>query len=185
MRLKFLLGIIVILTVINSCKDKNKIVSFNLETNDAVFFIPLSDSLLTDTVLGNEGISLQSEDFKFSKYEKFNINNVIPAELEDVEAFKLIMTLDSGISSLNFMKDLKIFIGNGTGKDVELISIEFPGQIDTLGMLMTATTDEWLNVMRKDKYYFRSDFTQTGAVPDSIALRYKMGFRLKGNPLKD
>jgi len=66
-----------------------------------------------------------------------------------------------------------------------MISIEFPGQIDTLGMLMTATTDEWLNVMRKDKYYFRSDFTQTGAVPDSIALRYKMGFRLKGNPLKD
>jgi hypothetical protein len=185
MRLKIFFGILVVLFALQSCKDKNKIVSFNLETNDPVFFIPLGDSLLTDTILGNEGISLQSEDFKFSSYEKFKSNTVIPAELEDVEAYNLILTLDSGISNLSFMKDLKVFIGNGTGKDIELISVDFPGQIDTLGLLMRPTTDEWLNIMRKDKYYFRSDFTQVSAIPDSVALRYKMSFRLKGNPTKD
>jgi hypothetical protein len=185
MRLKVFFGILVVLAFTSSCSDKNKIVSFNLDTNNPVFFIPLGDSLLTDTILGNEGISLQSEDFKFSSYDKFETNKVTPAELEDVEAFKLILTVDSGASNLNFMKDLKIYIGNGTGKDIELVSVDFPGQIDTLGVQMRLTGDEWLNIMRKDKYYFRSDFTQIGALPDSVALRYKMGFRLKGNPSKD
>lgn len=185
MRLKILFGVLVVLFALQSCKDKNKIVSFNLETNNPVFFIPLGDSLLTDTILGNEGVSMQSEDFKFSSYEKFKTNKVIPAELEGVEAYNLILTIDSGISNLSFMKDLKVYIGNGTGKDVELISIDFPGQGDTLGTLMRATSDEWLNIMRKDKFYFRSDFTQISAVPDSVALRYKMSFRLKGNPTKD
>ena len=185
MTLKNLFGIILLMAFISSCEDKNKIISFNLDTNDPVFFIPLGDSLLTDTILGNEGISLQSEDFKFSSYKKFETNKVIPAELEDVEGFNLILTLDSGISNLNFMKDLKVFIGNGTGKDLELISVDFPGQIDTLGVSMKPNTEEWLNIMRKDKYYFRSDFTQIGALPDTVALRYKMSFRLKGNPIKD
>jgi hypothetical protein len=185
MKLKIFFGTLVVLFALQSCTDKNKIVSFNLETNNPVFFIPLGDSLLADTILGNEGISMQSEDFKFSVSEKFNTNNVIPAELEDVEGYNLILTLDSGISNLNFMKDLKIYIGNGTGKDLELISVDYPGQIDTLGVLMRPTSDEWLNILRKDKYYFRSDFTQISAVPDSVALRYKMSFRVKGNPTKD
>jgi len=185
MKLKIFFGILVALAFTSACNDKNKIVSFNLETNDPVFFIPLGDSLLIDTILGNEGISLQTEDFKFSNYKKFETNRVIPAELEDVESYNLFLSLDSGISNLSFMKDLKIYIGNGTGKDVELISVDFPGQSDTLGKLMRPTTEEWLNIMRKDKYYFRSDFTQISALPDSVALRYKMSFRLKGNPTKD
>ena len=186
MKLKIFFGVLLVtLFALQSCSDKDKIVSFNLETNDPVFFIPLGDSLLADTILGNEGISMQSEDFKFSNYEKFKTNKVVPAELEDVEAYNLILTIDSGISNLSFMKDLKVYIGNGTGKDVELISVDFPGQMDTLGTLMRPTTDEWLNIMRKDKYYFRSDFTQIGAVPYSVALRFKMSFRLKGNPTKD
>ena len=108
MKLKIFFGVLLVtLFALQSCSDKDKIVSFNLETNDPVFFIPLGDSLLADTILGNEGISMQSEDFKFSNYEKFKTNNVIPAELEDVEAYNLILTLDSGISNLSFMKDAR------------------------------------------------------------------------------
>jgi hypothetical protein len=180
MKLKFFSGILLILILINSCKDKNKLVSFNLDTSDAVYIIPLGDSLLTDTITGNEGISLQTEDFKFSSYDKFKMNQTVVANIEDVEAYNIRIAIDSGATNLSFMKDLKIYIGSGTGQDKEVASFDFPS--DTLSAEMRLTNDEWLNLMRKDKYYFRTDFIQIAPVPDSVALKFRMNFRLKAMP---
>lgn len=186
--MKHLLSYFFILTVAFaalSCKDLNKLVSFNLDTNDRFVFHPLPDTLVTDTIPGNEQVFMVSDDYLFSRYEKFATNKSTPSGVEKVESSYFIVTIDSGAADFTFARDLVFYISspNGLYEDLELGRISYPETgVSSVSLTLPVASAEWLNIIRRDGYRFRADFTFTGGMPDPVVLRLKMNFRLKAMP---
>lgn len=168
-----------------SCKKLDQLVSFNLDTNDNVFWESVYDTVLTDTIVGNETFSLFSDEYAFKNYDKFETNKTTPQAVESVEAFNLTVTIDSGATNFGFAENMSIYIFSPKNLFKEILIAEFPnpsGNEHFMGTEMNVTNDEWLKIIQKDKYQFRTEFTLVSPMPDSIYLDYGMGFRLKAQP---
>jgi len=168
-----------------TCKPLDKLVSFNLETADTVTWLQVADTVLTDT-LPNEARTMVSETFRFSDYGKFATNKSSPTTVEGADGYNMILTIDSGASNFAFAKDLAIFLSSPGNlyEEIQLLDIPDPSQIDgTINMDMIPMPDDgWVNVINKDEYRFRTDFTLVSPMPDTVKLRFKMNFRLKALP---
>jgi hypothetical protein len=53
---------------------------------------------------------------------------------------------------------------------------------DFITLNMLPTDEEFLNIIQRDKYRFRTEFTLVSPMPDSVYMSYKMNFRLKAIP---
>ena len=185
MRFKLPLSFLLVAITIGACKRLDKLVSFNLDTKDNVMWEKAADSLLTDTFPNNEGVFYISEDFSFNNYEKFASNNATSTTVEDVEPFNLTIQIDSGATNFSFLKDLVVYISspNNLYKDTKLIELAEPDPVeDFITLNMLPTDEEFLNIIQRDKYRFRTEFTLVSPMPDSVYMSYKMNFRLKAIP---
>jgi hypothetical protein len=171
-----------------SCKKLDELVSFNLTTNDKVFFERVNNSVLTDTIPGNETFSIVSEDYQFSDNEKFDINKSTPqtvefVELNDSTLFKI--SIDSGASNFGFASNMSFYISSPSNQFQEFEIGNDPNPASSGNVIKFKMNDEeetWLNIIKKDKYRIRTEFTLINTMPDSIYLNYSMNFRLKAIP---
>jgi hypothetical protein len=184
----YLLIFLIVAGIFSSCKKLDQLVSFNLDTSDSVQWIGIPDTVLTDTFNNNETFTLVSETYNFSDYAKFATNKTTPSEVEDVQALNFIIELnDDSLYSFGFCRDLTISLSSPTNafQDIDIYTSEFP---DPTGDVFTAellgTDDEFLKAIQKDKFRFKTVFTLLTQVPDTITFNYKMGFRLKANPVE-
>jgi hypothetical protein len=199
MRLKSLSIIAFIALSIASCKRLDKIVTFTLETNDRVVLPFVSDSILFDSIPDNNVISVFSDDFKFSNYDKFKTNMSTPQSVEEVEkwdiiesnggsAIAMIIELDSGANTFSYMKDLRVFLvsPNGLFPETELVTNDVPSLVENTLKFSNAEVlpndDFFLQVVQKDGYKFRTEYKLISAMPDTLVLNYKMKFRIKALP---
>ena len=186
MRYLLLLTLLSISLFAVTCKPLDKLVSFNLETADTVKWIQVPDTVLTDTLPYNEARTMLSETFRFSDYEKFAANKSTPTTVEGADAYNMILSIDSGATNFSFAKDLAIFISSPSNlfNEVKLLDIPDPSQINgIINMDMIPIPDGgWVNIIKKDQYLFRTDFTLIAPMPDTVALKFKMNFRLKALP---
>ena len=168
-----------------SCKKLDELVSFNINTHDQVFFEMVYDTVLTDTFPGNETFSIVSDGYQFSDLEKFKTNKSTPQTVESVQAINLIMTIDSGATNFGFASNMTIYVSspNNQFQEFEIANIPSPASSgNVIQVEMSADDNTWLNVINKDKYRFRTEFTLINPMPDSIYLDYSMDFRLKALP---
>ena len=170
-----------------SCRKLDELVSFNITTNDKVFFERVNNTVLSDTIPGNETFSIVSESYQFSDNKKFDINKSTPQTVEFVEildSLKFIIKIDSGASNLGFASNMTIYISSPSNQfqEFEIANIPNPGSDDDLDPYMKDEEDTWLNIIKKDKYRYRTEFTLINPMPDSIYLNYSMDFRLKAIP---
>jgi hypothetical protein len=172
-----------------SCKKLDELVSFNITTNDPVFFEMVYDTVLTDTFPGNETFSIVSESYEFSDLEKFKTNKSTPQTVEFVEILDTNMyftvTIDSGASNFGFASNMSVYISSPSNQFQEFEIANFPNPASSGNVIfvnMKDDEDAWLNIIKKDKYRFRTEFTLISPMPDSIYLDYSMNFRLKAIP---
>jgi hypothetical protein len=168
-----------------SCKKLDELVSFNITTNDPVFFEMVYDTVLTDTFPGNETFSIVSEGYQFSDLDKFKTNKSTPQTVESVQAINLIMTIDSGASNFGFASNMSIYLSSPSNlfQEFEIANIPSPASAgNVIQVEMSADDNTWLGAINKDKYRFRTEFTLINPMPDSIYLNYSMDFRLKAMP---
>jgi hypothetical protein len=171
-----------------TCKPLDKLVSFNLETSDPVEWLMVPDSVLTDTFPNNESFTLVSPTFRFSDYDKFQSNKTTPQQVEDADAYNIVLTIDSGATNFGWAKDMKISISspNGIFQDIELLDQPAPTNVDSVIVLeLNAGSDAWVDVIRKNDYRFRTDFTLISPMPDTVNVKMKLNFRIKALPQKD
>lgn len=171
-----------------SCRKLDELVSFNITTNDKVFFERVNNSVLTDTIPGNETFSIVSEGYEFSDNEKFDINKSTPQTVEFVEildTMDFIIKIDSGASNFGFASNMSVYISSPSNQFQEF-EIAFESNPASSGNVikipMKNDEDTWLNIIKKDKYRYRTEFTLINPMPDSIYLNYSMDFRLKAIP---
>jgi hypothetical protein len=180
----YILTILVAITAF-SCKKLDQLVSFNLDTADNVFWESAPDTILTDTIIGNEVVFFVSDDYSFKDYDKFETNKSTPQSVEEVQAINLDISIDSGATNFGFADKMSVYISSPTNLFKEILIAEFESPTATehfMGVEMEATDEEFLNIIQKEKYRFRTEFTLLSPMPDSIYLKYKMGFRLKAMP---
>jgi len=168
-----------------SCKDLNQLISFNLETRDPIVLPIFPDSLLSDTIWGNEMMMVLSEANYFGEYKKFELNKTLPEKLEDVESIDLTVRIDSGAFDFTFANNF-IFYLSPSGQffdDVELASImnPEPGRASMV-FKMKPKNAEWLKIIRGNKYHLRADYTMVSGLNKRVHLVYEMRFRLKAMP---
>lgn len=188
MKLKSLWILAVMAAALASCKRLDKLVSFNLDTKDPVVWLKAPDSLLTDTFPANHFLTFVSDDFSFNNYEKFATNKTTSGLVEDVEAVNITIQIDSGAVDFSFAKGLKVYLSSPSNlfNDAELFAEDDPEPgVDYLQFTMKPTNDEFLTLIQKDKYRFRTDFELYTPMPDTVFLSYKMSFRLKAQPSDD
>lgn len=188
MKVKLSLSLVLVALVIVSCKRLDKLVSFNLDTNDQVVWIPVPDSILTDTIIGNEDVFFVSDEFSFNDYPKFEQNKSTSSTVEDVQSLSLTIQLDSGATNFFFLRDLTVYLmsPNNLYKDLKLITVDVPDPVeDVITLDMEPSNAEFLTAIQKDKYQFRAEFTLDSPMPDTVYMSYKMGFRLKAQPTDD
>lgn len=188
MKSKLLILSIVLLSIFGACKRLDNLVSFNLDTNDQVVWLQAPDSLLTDTFPSNQFLTYVSEDFSFNNYDKFAQNKSTSATVENVEGIDLTVIIDSGAVDFSFAKDLKFYISSPSGgyQDELLMEEDFPepGK-DFIQFTLRPTNETLLNIVRRDKYRFRTDFELVAPMTDTLYLSYKLRFRLKAQPVED
>lgn len=188
MKSKLFVLSIALLSIFGACKRLDNLVSFNLDTNDPVVLLEAPDSLLTDTFPSNQFLTYVSEDFSFNKYDKFAQNNSTSATVEDVDGIDLTVVIDSGAVDFSFAKDMKFYISSPSGgyQDELLMEEAFPepGK-DFIQYSLKPTNEALLNIIRRDKYRFRTDFELVAPMGDTLYLSYKMRFRLKAQPVED
>jgi hypothetical protein len=172
-----------------SCRKLDELVSFSLKTNDKVFFERVNNSVLTDTIPGNETFSIVSENYLFSDNKKFDINKSSPQTVEFVEILDtnmyFIIGIDSGASNFGFASNMTIYISSPSNQFQEFEIANFPNPASSGNVIDVNMKDEeetWLNIIKKDKYRFRTEFTLINPMPDSIYMNYSMDFRLKAIP---
>lgn len=186
-----------------SCKRLDKLITFTLETNDRVVWPFVSDSVLYDSIPDNNIISIFSEDFKFSNYDKFETNKSTPQSVEEVEKWDvrrcpdneqrcdplaMSIEIDSGANTFSFMQDLKVFLvsPNGLFPETELYSQTDSEPVENIieisNTALVPDNDFFLSAMQKDGYKFRTEYKLIGLMPDSIKLNYKIKFRVKALP---
>jgi len=166
--------------LISACERKDNLVSFNLDTHDTTKWTVLEvhNDVLTDTFPNNQGMTLLTAPFKFSSYAKFLANKTAPANVRDVEAINLIIKIDSGAASFEFARDLRIFVN-----EVEMGAVDNAKLIEPeLVIPLKSKEKDWLNIIPKDQYSFRTDFELISPLPDSVYVSYKLNFRLKSVP---
>jgi hypothetical protein len=199
MKIRLSLFIALIIVAVSSCKRLDKLISFTLETNDRVVLPFVNDSILYDSIPDNNVISVFSEDFKFSNYDKFETNKSTPQSVEEVEKWNTAETpdgepiamtieIDSGANTFSYMRDLKVFLvsPNGLFQEKELVKEETPDVVSNIILFSNSEVlpdDEFfLQAMQKDGYKFRTEYKLISAQPDTLKLRYKMKFRVKALP---
>jgi hypothetical protein len=168
-----------------SCKKLDELVSFNITTHDQVFFEMVYDTVLTDTFPGNETFSIVSEGYEFSDLEKFKTNKSTPQTVESVQSLNFIMTIDSGSTNFGFASNMSVFISSPSNQFQEFEIANIPNPASTgneIKVELNGDENTWLDIIKKDKYRFRTEFTLISPMPDSIYLDYSMGFRLKALP---
>jgi hypothetical protein len=169
-----------------SCKDYNQLVSFNLETKDPVELPEFADSLITDTIPGNEIMLVISDPIKFSNYNKFTVNKTLPENVEDVEAIDLTVRIDTGASDFSFASNYTFYL-SPSGQffdDVELASIvNPPAGVVSMNFKMKPKSTEWLKIIRGNKYHLRIDYTMKKGLEKKVRLFCEMRFRLKSMPV--
>jgi hypothetical protein len=168
-----------------SCKKLDQLVSFNLETNDKVFWESAYDTVLTDTIVGNEYASFMSAEYSFKDYDKFETNKSTPQSVESVEAFTLTVLIDSGATHFGFADSMTVYLSSPKNlfKEVEIAHFSEPSATEHfMAIDMLIPNDEWVNIIQKEKYQFRTEFKLLSPMPDSIYLDYNMAFRLKAIP---
>lgn len=169
-----------------SCKKFDQLVSFNLDTKDKVFWETAYDSVLTDTIVGNEFASFISDEYSFKDYSKFETNKTTPQNVEQVEAFNLTVGIDSGASSFSFAGSMLIYLSSPKNlfKEMKLVEINDPSKLlnSSFSFEMKVTNEEWVSIIQKEKYQFRTEFELVSPMPDSIYLDYVMNFRIKALP---
>jgi hypothetical protein len=171
-----------------SCRKLDELVSFNITTNDKVFFERVNNTVLTDTIPGNETFSIVSESYQFSDNKKFDINKSTPQTVEFVEildTLKFIIKIDSGASNFGFASNMSVYISSPSNQFQEFEIANFPNPASSGNVIYVYMKDEedtWLNIIKKDKYRFRTEFTLINPMPDSIYLNYSMDLRLKAIP---
>ncbi|MBX7203024.1 MAG: hypothetical protein K1X77_08120 [Bacteroidia bacterium] len=180
-------ALIIVVLAGTSCKDLNQLISFNLETRDRVSVPPFPDSLLTDTLLGNEMMMIVTDPIYFGNYKKFETNKSLPENVEDVEAIDLIVRIDSGSFDFSFANNYSFYL-SPSGQffdDVELASIvnPEPGRV-SLTFKMKPKNAEWLKIIRGNKYHLRMDYTMVKGLKKPVHLLFEMRFRLKSMPVK-
>jgi len=170
-----------------SCKDYNKLVSFNIDTEDRLVINQIPDSILTDTFPSNDFIDiLFDEDFAFSDLKKFETNKTRPANIEKVEKFNMVIRIDSGASNFRWAQGLNIYMVSPTNAfaELKLLDIPIPPVNESIINLdMLPTSEVFMNAMIRDKYKFRMDFQYITPMPDTVYITTKMYFRLKAMPL--
>jgi hypothetical protein len=177
--------IILIAIAAFSCKKLDELVSFNITTHDPVLFEMVYDTVLTDTIPGNETFSIVSDGFEFSDLEKFETNKSTPQTVESVQSLNLTLTIDSGSTNFGFASNLTIFISSPSNQFQEFEIANIPNPASTGNEIEVEMNDDdntWLNIIQKDKYRLRSEFTLINPMLDSIYLSYSMNFRLKAIP---
>jgi hypothetical protein len=199
MRLKSVFAFALIVISVASCKRLDKLITFTLETNDRVVLPFVSDSVLYDSIPDNNVISVFSDNFKFSDYDKFETNKSTPQSVEEVEkwdiaesegasAIAMKIELDSGANTFSYMSDLKVFLvsPNGLFPETKIISENNINQVENILEFSDAevipNNDFFLQMMQKDGYKFRTEYKLISAMPDTLKLRYKMKFRVKALP---
>jgi hypothetical protein len=170
-----------------SCKDLNQLVSFNLDTRDPVVLPTFHDSLLTDSLHGNELMMVLTEEMHFSDYKKFEVNKSVPENVEDVESIDLTVRIDSGSFDFGFAHSYSFFI-SPSGQffdDVELASIANPepGRA-SLNFKMKPKNAQFLDIIRGNKYHLRMDYTMLKGMNKKVHLVFEMRFRLKSMPVE-
>jgi len=203
MRFKSILFLAFVAFSIASCKRLDKLITFTLETNDRVVWPFVSDSVLYDSIPDNNIISIFSEDFKFSDYDKFETNKSTPQTVEEVEKWDIrvcaqavpecdpiamLIEIDSGANTFSFMQELKVFLvsPNGLFPEKELYSQAdsepVENNIKISNTELAPDNDFFLEVIQKDGYKFRTQYKLIGLMPDTVKLNYKMKFRIKALP---
>ncbi len=199
MRFKSVFAFALIVLSVASCKRLDKLITFTLETNDRVVLPFVSDSVLYDSIPDNNVISVFSDNFKFSDYDKFEANKSTPQSVEEVEkwdiaesegasAIAMKIELDSGANTFSYMSDLKVFLvsPNGLFPETKIISENNINQVENILEFTDAevipNNDFFLQMMQKDGYKFRTEYKLISAMPDTLKLRYKMKFRVKALP---
>ena len=205
MRFKSLLFVAFVALSIASCKRLDKLITFTLETNDRVVWPFVSDSVLFDSIPDNNIISILSEDFKFSNYDKFETNKSTPQSVEEVEKwdikgecvcndncckYAMRIEIDSGANTFSFIENLKVFLvsPNGLFQEKELFSREGSEQVcNEIGICSDINflpdNDFLLQAVQKDSYKFRTEYKLIGSMPDTVKLNYTMKFRIKAMPV--
>ncbi len=188
MKSKLLIPALLLLVFVGACKRLDKLVSFNLDTDDQVVWLKAPDSLLTDTFPSNQFLTFVSEDYSFNSYDKFEQNKSTSGTVEDVEGIDLTVIIDSGAVDFSFAKDLKFYISSPSGgyQDALLMEEDFPepGK-DFIQYTLKPTNEDLLNIIQRDKYRFRTDFELVAPMPDTVYISYKLRFRLKAQPVED
>ena len=196
MRRLYFLGLFAMFLFVSACKRLDKLVSFNLETNNRVAWQQVSDSVLYDSIPGNEIINQVSADYKFGDNEKFEINGCVPQNTEEVEKWGIpdpvtesvvnfTMTLDSGATNFGFMRNLNVYLSSTTNQFPEelIANLPFPDPVaNVLSFNMEPSNEYFLSAIQKNGYRFRTEYELIGAMPDSIVLSYEMKFRVKALP---
>lgn len=178
--------LLIALASMSSCKDLNQLISFNLETIDKMKVFGIPDTVLSDTIIGNESFSVKSEDFSFSSNTKFATNKTKPSNIEDVEAYKLYVTVlrDSMDRDFSFGRDFKFRL-IARNQEYELATLDFPEPGKSkYEFQLKQSESEWLSIIRGDDYNFQTDFVLNSSMPDTLRLEYRLTFRLKGMPLE-
>ncbi|HOY48593.1 MAG TPA: hypothetical protein PL185_09855 [Flavobacteriales bacterium] len=180
----YALAILIAITAF-SCKKLDQLVSFNLNTHDKVFWETAYDTVLTDTIVGNEYASFMSAEYSFKDYDKFETNKSTPQSVESVEAFTLTILIDSGATHFGFADSMTVYLSSPKNlfKEVEIAHFtELPTTEHFMAIDMLVPNDDWASIIQKEKYQFRTEFKLLSPMPDSIYLDYSMEFRLKAIP---
>jgi hypothetical protein len=98
---------------------------------------------------------------------------------------KFIIKIDSGASNFGFASNMSVYISSPSNQfqEFEIANFPYPASSgNVIDVYMKDEEETWLNIIKKDKYRYRTEFTLISPMPDSIYLNYSMDLRLKAIP---
>lgn len=183
--LKTLMYCILLSSLVWGCKGNDDLVSFNLETKDRILIPVFSPSLLEDNNPGNDEIDIISDEIRLSNQKKFADNHTDHADVEDVQAFDLVVQIDSGYADFSFGKNFFFYL-SPSGQyfnDLELASMPYAENGKKVYVFsMKPTTGQWIELFHKGIYRLRLKCTMLKGLTKPVHVSYSMKFRLKAIP---
>ena len=165
-----------------SCDNSDKLVSFNLNTKNQIKIPPFSENLLSDNDPENDKIDVLTDEIRFSEMEAFLKNHTDHADVKDIEAFDLVVNIDSGATDLSFGKDF-VFYLSPSGQyfnDFALGSLQgAESGRKTYTFRMPSSDSQWLDVFSKGIYRLRLNCRMLKGLPKPVYISFSMSFRLK------